>query len=78
MKITADHIHSLGVVDEIVPEPKGGAHRDVAGQAATIKEMVWRHLQQLMPMTDEELREDRYRKFREIGRFTYIQEGNHA
>lgn len=78
MKITADHIKDLGVIDEIVPEPKGGAHRDAAVQAEAIKQALWRHLEELLRLTEEELVEDRYNKFRNIGRFTYIQEGNHA
>lgn len=78
MKITASDILNLGVIDGIIAEPRGGAHRDVAAQAEAIKDMLWRHLQELMPMSDEELRADRYKKFREIGRFTQTQEGNHA
>ncbi|WP_127486250.1 acetyl-CoA carboxylase carboxyltransferase subunit alpha [Paenibacillus ehimensis] len=78
MKITADEILKLGVIDAIIPEPKGGAHRDVAVQAESIKQMLWTHLQELLKMTENELIEDRYNKFRQIGRFTTIQEGNHA
>lgn len=78
MKITADEILKLGVIDAIIPEPKGGAHRDVALQAESIKQMLWTHLQELLKMTENELIEDRYNKFRQIGRFTTIQEGNHA
>ncbi|MCP1306172.1 acetyl-CoA carboxylase carboxyl transferase subunit alpha [Paenibacillus tyrfis] len=78
MKITADEILKLGVIDEIIPEPKGGAHRDVVLQAESIKQMLWTHLQELLKMTENELIEDRYNKFRQIGRFTTIQEGNHA
>jgi len=78
MKITANHIMELGVIDGIVPEPKGGAHRDPLMQADFIKEAVWGQLQPLLSMSEEELLEDRYRRFRDIGRFTFIQEGNHA
>ncbi|GLI05109.1 acetyl-coenzyme A carboxylase carboxyl transferase subunit alpha [Paenibacillus tyrfis] len=78
MKITADEILKLGVIDAIISEPKGGAHRDVALQAESIKQMLWTHLQELLKMTENELIEDRYNKFRQIGRFTTIQEGNHA
>lgn len=76
MKITSEHIKALGVVDEIVPEPRGGAHRDVETQAAAIKQMLTKHLQELLALSEKELIEDRYNKFRQIGRFT-IQEGNH-
>jgi acetyl-CoA carboxylase carboxyl transferase subunit alpha len=78
MRITADQIFELGVVDGVIPEPKGGAHRDLAVQAESIKAELWQHLEPLLNMSEQELVEDRYRKFREIGRFTSIQEGNHA
>lgn len=78
MKITATDIKALGVIDDIVPEPKGGAHRDSEAQAELVKEYVTRHLTDLLGMSEDQLREDRYDKFRKIGRFTYIQEGNHA
>jgi acetyl-CoA carboxylase carboxyl transferase subunit alpha len=78
MRITADQILELGVVDSVIPEPKGGAHRDLAVQAESIKAEIWQHLEPLLSLSEEELVEDRYRKFREIGRFTFIQEGNHA
>lgn len=69
MKITARDLLEFGIVEEVIPEPQGGAHRDPEGQAERVKEAVWRHLQQLMTMTPEELVEDRYRKFRNIGMF---------
>ncbi|WP_159881594.1 acetyl-CoA carboxylase carboxyltransferase subunit alpha [Paenibacillus puerhi] len=78
MKITADEILKQGVIDAIIPEPRGGAHRDVALQAESIKTTLWQHLQELLVLSEEQLVEDRYRKFREIGTFTTIQEGNHA
>jgi len=77
MKITADHIHALGVIDEVIPEPRGGAHRDVPRQAEVIKETLTKHLQELLQLSEKELIEDRYDKFRRIGRFTHIQEVNH-
>ncbi|CAH1200282.1 Acetyl-coenzyme A carboxylase carboxyl transferase subunit alpha [Paenibacillus allorhizoplanae] len=76
MKITADHILELGVIDGIIPEPKGGAHRDLPTQAEHIKSAIWEQLQQLLSLNEQELLEDRYRKFRDIGRFTFTQEGN--
>ncbi|TJY39729.1 acetyl-CoA carboxylase carboxyltransferase subunit alpha [Cohnella pontilimi] len=70
MKITAKHLLDFGVIEEIIPEPQGGAHRDVEKQASAIREAVWRQLQQLMLMSSAELIEDRYAKFRKIGAFT--------
>jgi len=73
MRITAKDMLELEIVEQVIPEPKGGAHRDVAQQAEYIKEAVWTHLQELRGLTPEQLREDRYHKFRKIGKFTYIQ-----
>ena len=69
MKITADDLVSFGIVEEIIAEPQGGAHRDLAVQAETIKEAVWRHLQELSGFSAEQLVADRYEKFRKIGKF---------
>ncbi|ALS26898.1 subunit alpha of acetyl-CoA carboxylase carboxyltransferase [Paenibacillus sp. 32O-W] len=69
MKITAKDLKELGVIEEIVPEPKGGAHRDLALQAEYIKASIVRHLAELSAMSREELIADRYNKFRRIGRF---------
>ncbi|RAV10607.1 acetyl-CoA carboxylase carboxyltransferase subunit alpha [Paenibacillus contaminans] len=70
MKITAQDLKGFGVIDDIVPEPKGGAHRNPEQQAEAVREALWRHLRELQEMTPDELREDRYKKFRAIGRFT--------
>lgn len=71
MKITAKDLHELGVIEEIIPEPQGGAHRDIETQSESIKESVWRHLLELQQMGEDELREDRYQKFRKIGCFGF-------
>jgi len=72
MKITANDLLRFGVIEEIIPEPQGGAHRDPAAQAEAIRDAVWRHLQELNAMSPAELVEDRYRKFRRVG--AYAQE----
>ncbi len=72
MKITAHDMLQQEIIEEIIPEPKGGAHRSIEEQAAYIKEAVWKHLQELRGLSPEELRQDRYHKFRKIGKFTYI------
>lgn len=69
MRITAPDLLSMEVIEEVVAEPKGGAHRDYEQAAANIKEALIRHLGDLLPMTAEELKEDRYLKFRKIGEF---------
>ena len=71
MKITATDLLEMEVIEEVMPEPKGGAHRDAAAQSELIKEAIWRHLQELSVMTPQELIEDRYLKFRKIGRFAF-------
>lgn len=69
MKITAQDLLEMDVIEEIVPEPRGGAHRDYQTTAMAIKESVVRHLEELSLMNPDELVEDRYRKFRKIGEF---------
>lgn len=73
MKITADHIMELGIADELIPEPRGGSHKDLKKQAESIKSALLKHLEELEKMSGEELREDRYQKFRKIGKFTFVQ-----
>jgi len=65
LKLTAMDIDSLGViVDDIVPEPDGGAHNDHVAAAATLKEYLKKHLEELQKLSPEELVEQRYQKFR--------------
>ncbi|ASA20301.1 acetyl-CoA carboxylase carboxyltransferase subunit alpha [Paenibacillus donghaensis] len=74
MKITADDLLGMEVIEEIVAEPKGGAHRDYEATASSIKDALWRHLQELSELDAEMLKEDRYRKFRKIGEYAEQQE----
>lgn len=74
MKITAADLLEMEVIEEIVPEPKGGAHRDYEATAAAIKDALWRHLQELISLNRAELKEDRYRKFRKIGEYAEAQQ----
>ncbi|GAC40897.1 acetyl-CoA carboxylase carboxyl transferase subunit alpha [Paenibacillus popilliae] len=69
MKITADDLKEMDVIEEIIPEPQGGAHKDVPAVSAEVKEALARHLAELLEMSADELREDRYEKFRRIGVF---------
>lgn len=71
MKITASDMLEMGVVEEVIPEPRGGSHRDPAAQAASIKDSIVRHLQELLKLGEQELVEDRFRKFRQIGVYTF-------
>src|SRR5882672_3643936 len=69
MKMTANDLVRLGVVDEIVPEAVGGAHRDHDTTAQNLGDALRRHLAALLVMPAAELRADRYQKFRHMGAF---------
>jgi len=69
MRITAPDLLRLGVIDAIVPEPVGGAHRDWDGAAGHLREALRGQLRQLASMSPEELVAERYEKFRKIGAF---------
>ena len=73
LKLTAADLFRMGVIDEIVKEPLGGAHRNPKGMAETLKEVVERHLRELEKMNMEELLNLRYEKFRKMG--TFIDDG---
>lgn len=74
MKITSQDMLELGIIEEIVSEPRGGAHRDLNVQAETLKKAIWKHLRELLEMNEQELVEDRMQRFGRIGKFTFIQE----
>ena len=67
LKLTAVDLARLGVVDEIVPEPLGGAHRNPPKAAQTLKGVILKHLKSLDAMELDEVLEQRYRKWRSMG-----------
>lgn len=67
MKITALDLLDLGIIDEVINEPLGGAQKDEKAQALSIKKMFLKHLNELNQLTPEELANDRFEKFRKIG-----------
>jgi acetyl-CoA carboxylase carboxyl transferase subunit alpha len=69
LKLTATDLARLKVVDGVLPEPLGGAHRDPAAVAATLKEALIRHLDDLGGVSAETLRERRLQRFRVMGVF---------
>ncbi len=69
LKLTAKELLSLGVVDEIVPEPEGGAHRFPQEAGENLKRAILRNLQELNLFSLEELLNARYKKYRKIGVF---------
>src|SRR5690625_4314402 len=69
MRITAQDLKELEIIDEIIPEPLGGAHRDVEQQASHIDEVLTKSLLHFAEYTPEALLEDRWRKYSQIGEF---------
>lgn len=67
MKITAVELERLGIVDEVIPEPLGGAHHDHNAAACALQEAVVRQLRGLQKLTSAELLSARYQKFRRFG-----------
>jgi acetyl-CoA carboxylase carboxyl transferase subunit alpha len=69
LKLTAPDLLQLGLIDGIIPEPAEGAHTDPDGAAAALRETLRAALEQLDPLSPEELVEQRYAKFRAMGNF---------
>ncbi len=67
LRITAADCLSFNVVDEVIAEPAGGAHRDPELMARNLDAVLSRHLADLVGMSGPDLREDRYRRFRRLG-----------
>lgn len=72
MKITAPDLKDLGVIDQIIEEVKGGAHHDPAEQARLIDGILKNSLDELSKMSEEELVEQRYEKYKKMGQFTFV------
>jgi acetyl-CoA carboxylase carboxyl transferase subunit alpha len=69
LRITAPDLKEMGIIDEIIPEPDGGAHRDYDGAATLVGEVLSRHFTELRKLSGEQLVANRYKKFREMARF---------
>ncbi len=69
LRPTAQDLKEFGIIDEILPEPLGGAHRNPEEQAKTIKRALLTHLGELSALPPAELQQRRHRKYREIGHF---------
>jgi acetyl-CoA carboxylase carboxyl transferase subunit alpha len=70
LKLTAKDLLGMKIVDEVIPEPPGGAHRDPPKTAEALGRALRKHLSALKGMSGEDLVEDRYRKFRALGVFS--------
>ena len=69
LKITAPSLKSLGIIDDIIPEPTGGAHTDVAAAVAAVKKAILENLAVLKKIEINQLLQQRYDKFAAMGRF---------
>ena len=69
LRLTSRDLVRLGVIDEVIPEPLGGAHRDQREMATTVKSCLLRYLRELRHVPVEDLLEARYQKFRRMGVF---------
>ncbi len=73
LKLNAATLEGLGVVDEVLPEPQGGAHNDPAQAAAALKYALLKHLNDLRALSAEKLVSTRYERYRRLG--SYQEEG---
>ena len=73
LKITAKDLLELDVVDEIIPEPLGGAHKNHDETAATLKKVILKNLDKICEMKMSDLLEARYKKYRKMGVFTRVE-----
>jgi acetyl-CoA carboxylase carboxyl transferase subunit alpha len=73
LKITANDLYRMGIVDQILPEPRGGAHRSPLVAAHTLKSALLENLDHLTQVPKQKLLDDRYAKFRKIGVFQELE-----
>jgi acetyl-CoA carboxylase carboxyl transferase subunit alpha len=69
LKLTAKDLFRFNVVEEVIPEPKGGAHRDQAATSSAVKESILRHNTELRKLPLNRLLQKRYERFRKLGMF---------
>jgi acetyl-CoA carboxylase carboxyl transferase subunit alpha len=67
MKLVAPDLMKLGLIDDVIAEPTGGAHHDHQATADTFRDKVISHIEQLSALSTEQLLNDRYAKFRNFG-----------
>ncbi len=67
MRLTARHLQEFGIVDQVIPEPSGGAHRDHDGAAKALRKALLAHLEELEKLDLTALLAARYEKFRQYG-----------
>jgi acetyl-CoA carboxylase carboxyl transferase subunit alpha len=69
LKLTAESLLELGVIDEIIPEPQGGAHRRKKETIAVVKKSILNNLKRLHKVSPRKLVDRRYEKFARMGKF---------
>ncbi|MEC5126378.1 acetyl-CoA carboxylase carboxyltransferase subunit alpha [Verrucomicrobiales bacterium BCK34] len=69
LKLSAGDLNEMGIIDEVISEPMGGAHHDHVGSANNLKKAVIKHIKALEKVSEEDLLEGRYQKFRALGEF---------
>lgn len=74
LKITAKHLLELGIVDEVVPEPLGGAHNDLPAMSQNLRTAILAHLKEIQSLAPAERMQRRYAKFRKYGAVAERQE----
>lgn len=72
MKLVAPDLKALGLIDDVIAEPTGGAHHDHQTTADNFRDTISRHLKELQALSTEQLLEDRYAKFRSFGEWQTI------
>lgn len=68
--MTSKYLKEFGIIDDIIAEPLGGAHRDHREVASSLKTYITKSIRELKTLSHEELLDQRYQKFRLMGRFT--------
>jgi acetyl-CoA carboxylase carboxyl transferase subunit alpha len=78
LRMTARDLKRFGVIDDIIPEPLGGAHRDHREMATTLKSYLLRYIRELRPLSMDDLLAARYQKFRCMGQYVSDSDRNGA
>lgn len=73
LRVNAANLEKLGVIDEVIPEPLGGAHNDAVQSAAALKPILQKHLAELRELSPSKLLDARYERYRHLG--TYEEAG---
>ncbi|MBQ8552379.1 MAG: acetyl-CoA carboxylase carboxyltransferase subunit alpha [Clostridia bacterium] len=73
LRMTADDLLALGIIDEVIPEPEGGAHLDHIAAADVLKVNILKNLSDLLEKDKEMIYNERYEKFRKMGQYKIIE-----